>query len=341
VRITRPIERTAKPPLIGILVSRRQSKAMRQAEIEFWALGIMATVTSGGRVEDSRVELKAEWPDPVKAARRLAGHANAARGEDVLWLLGVDERQGVVGVNPDDLASWWSAVIANFDGPSPSATPVTIFQDSVMVLALLLETVSAPFVVMNPSFGTPNGGPVALEVPWREMTSVRSARHSDLIRLLVPQLRLPSIEVLDASLAGNRYETSSGRVVSDFGAGFRWKVRLTLYVVPHSSGLLIFPAHLVSVTVKEPVALGQISLQFYMARGTIGDSTVDLAIEGPSRVVVEASAEYEGTEAPGNQATLTVRLVPAGSDQKVVITCELEQEVPNVFKLIRSSVSAA
>jgi hypothetical protein len=318
---------------------------MRPAEIEFWALGIIATVTSGGRVEDSRVELKAEWPDPVKAARRLAGHANAARGEDVLWLLGVDERQGVVGVNPDDLATWWSATIANFDGPSPSATPVTIFQGLVTVLALLLETVSAPFVVKNPAFGTPNGGPVALEVPWREMTSVRSARHSDLIRLLVPQLRLPSIEVLDASLVGRRYEPGTGRVVSDFGAGFEWEVWLTLYVVPRSSDLLIFPAHLVSVTVKEPVALGELAFQYFILRSDgrhmIADRTADLAVEGPSRVDVKASAEYEGVEAPGDQATVTVRLVPAGSDQRVVITCELEKKTPNVFKLKRSSVSTA
>jgi hypothetical protein len=316
-------------------------QVMRQAEIEFWALGIIATVTSGGRVEDSRVELKAEWPDPVKTARRLAGHANAARGEDVLWLLGVDERQGVVGINPDDLATWWFSVISNFDGPNPSATPVMIFQGSVTVLALLLETASAPFVVKNPSFGTPSGGPVALEVPWREMTSVRTARHSDLIRLLVPQLRLPSIEVLDASLNGSRHEKSTGRVVGDFGPGFKWNLRLTLYVVPRNSELLIFPAHLVSVTIKEPVSLGELPLHFYVSHGMISDRTTDLAVEGPSRVVIEASGEYEGVEAPGSQATVTVRLVPAGSDQRVVIACELKQEKPNLFKLIRSSVSTA
>jgi hypothetical protein len=158
---------------------------MRQAEIEFWALGVIAAITEGRRVEDSRVELKAQWPDPIKAARRIAGHANAARGEEFLWLLGVDEEKGVVGVNPDDLANWWAATAAYFDGPVPAMTPVTIYQGSTIVLALQIDSVSAPFVVRNPVFGTAGGGPVEFEVPWREMTSTRSARHSDLIRLLV------------------------------------------------------------------------------------------------------------------------------------------------------------
>jgi hypothetical protein len=39
---------------------------MRQAEIESWVLGILSTVASGGRVKDSRVELEATWPDPIK-----------------------------------------------------------------------------------------------------------------------------------------------------------------------------------------------------------------------------------------------------------------------------------
>jgi hypothetical protein len=41
---------------------------------------------------------------------------------------------------------------------------------------------------------------VALEVPWREGTSVRSATHEDLIRVLSPLQRLPKVDLVQASL---------------------------------------------------------------------------------------------------------------------------------------------
>ncbi|HEX5761039.1 MAG TPA: hypothetical protein VF121_17765 [Thermoanaerobaculia bacterium] len=313
---------------------------MRQAEIEFWALGVIATVTAGGRIEDSRVELKAQWPDPIKAARRIAGHANAARGDDILWLIGVDEKQGVVGVNPDDLANWWAMTAANFEGPIPAITSVTVYQGAATVLALQIDSASAPFVVRNPVFGTTGGGPVELEVPWRDMTATRSARHGDLIRLLVPRLYLPSIEVLEATVSGSRPDPTVGRVLAELGPGFAWTALFTLYVVPHTSGLLVFPAHLIRVALKEPVVLSELELRYYGRRsGAIGDATADLVIEGPSRVTVRASADYDGTELPGDRATLLLRMVPAGSDQQIVITCELDRHSPLGFKLTRSSVS--
>lgn len=49
---------------------------MRKTDIEFWALSIIERVEKGQPVEDSRVELKGDWIDPKKAARRIAGHAN-------------------------------------------------------------------------------------------------------------------------------------------------------------------------------------------------------------------------------------------------------------------------
>ena len=69
---------------------------MKALAIESWALRVLERVGNRQSVEDSKVELKAKWPDPVKAARRIAGHANAARGESILWLIGADEKQGVI-----------------------------------------------------------------------------------------------------------------------------------------------------------------------------------------------------------------------------------------------------
>jgi hypothetical protein len=55
-----------------------QSNLMTRTEIEAWALRVIDSVKAGAPNEDSRVELKREWIEPKKAARRLAAHANAA-----------------------------------------------------------------------------------------------------------------------------------------------------------------------------------------------------------------------------------------------------------------------
>lgn len=51
---------------------------MKSREIEGWSLRIIESVGAGRPNEDFLVELKATWPDnPNKAARQIAGHANA------------------------------------------------------------------------------------------------------------------------------------------------------------------------------------------------------------------------------------------------------------------------
>jgi hypothetical protein len=93
---------------------------MRTSEIDAWALRVIERVEKNEPHEDDRVELKAEWPEsPSEAARRIAGHANQMRGEPFLWLIGVDERRGVVGADKNNLANWWPQVESQFDGPVP------------------------------------------------------------------------------------------------------------------------------------------------------------------------------------------------------------------------------
>lgn len=41
---------------------------MRIPEVEHWALRLIDQVASGGPSEDSLAELKAEWPEPERAA---------------------------------------------------------------------------------------------------------------------------------------------------------------------------------------------------------------------------------------------------------------------------------
>lgn len=83
---------------------------MKPEEVELWAIEVVDAVLAGQKLEDFRVELKSSWPEPRKAADRLAGHANAARGSGLLWLIGVDENaHSLKTVDPIELSNWVDA----------------------------------------------------------------------------------------------------------------------------------------------------------------------------------------------------------------------------------------
>lgn len=61
---------------------------MRDMHLEAKVLEIADLVRSGQHVEDHFIELNADWPlEPNRAARRIAGHANASRGQPALWIV--------------------------------------------------------------------------------------------------------------------------------------------------------------------------------------------------------------------------------------------------------------
>jgi hypothetical protein len=131
-------------------IRRVEENTLRAIEIEDWARRIIDGVQRGTTIEDSRVEFKSEWPkDENKAARRIAGHCNANTGDHVLWLIGVDEKSGVVGVSSGDMATWWPSVKSEFDEQAPSVQEVALSVEGHTVVVLLFETDLAPFVVRN------------------------------------------------------------------------------------------------------------------------------------------------------------------------------------------------
>ena len=81
---------------------------------------LVQRVLKGEPAEDSRFELKREWIDPQKAARRIAGHVNAAQTPWVAWVLGVDEKKReIFRLESADFADWWSQVSSRFEGGAP------------------------------------------------------------------------------------------------------------------------------------------------------------------------------------------------------------------------------
>lgn len=166
---------------------------MRNHEIETWALRVIDRVTSGQPVEDDHVELKAKWVEPTKAARRIAGHANASHGQPAMWLIGVDENARTVpGVDATEFSEWHSQIVACFDELAPATRLLNVPYNGVTVAALLLETDRAPYVVKNPN----GGGAIAREVPYRHGTRCDSATRGQLLRILASPMNAPKLEPL-------------------------------------------------------------------------------------------------------------------------------------------------
>lgn len=128
---------------------------MSSMQVEARALDIVDRVRADKPIEDVHVELKADWPKQAdRAARRLAGHCNAARGEPVLWLIVVDEQQGVTGASFAQVSDWLAQVRACFDGVYPElARNQNISVNTETIVALLFDTTRSPFVVKNPVHG--------------------------------------------------------------------------------------------------------------------------------------------------------------------------------------------
>lgn len=208
---------------------------MKKQEIEFRVLDIIDRLEKGQPIEDDMVELKTEWPaDHFKAARRIAAHANSARGEPIMWLIGIDEKNGVVGADFEELSIWYAKIKSKFDqGMAPNLISLAVPYNGKTVVALVFETERSPFVIRIPA----TWGPVTNEVPWREANSTRSARRSDLIKILYPIQKQPSIEILDGSI-------ELQKAISGMGQGaYQWNLNMMLYFITYSSETMVFPFH--------------------------------------------------------------------------------------------------
>lgn len=193
---------------------------MKPQEVELWARAIIKAALSNQPIEDSRVELKSTWIEPDKAAHRLGAHANAARGDKILWLVGIDEKNHTIAsIDSQELGVWYQSVERHFDGFAPRLlVDVNIELEQGIVVALCFETArEAPYVIKN---SKPGGGYPQFIVPWREGTRLRAASREDLLRILLPIRRLLSlVDELDFNIAIGRTAKSSG--ADGWGCPFR------------------------------------------------------------------------------------------------------------------------
>ncbi|MGK5675478.1 hypothetical protein ACSNOB_21865 [Micromonospora sp. URMC 106] len=293
---------------------------MKLIEIEEWARRIVKRIDSVGQIEDSRVELKRDWPkEHSKAARRIAGHCNANAGEALLWLIGVDENSGVIGVAAQEMADWWPAVRAKFDGMAPPVRDVVVNFGGIDVVALLFDAGRAPFVVKNPQHGLQGGGSVEVEVPWRDATTVRSAKRDDLVRLLVPRQALPQVSVV-ASVAN--LEPRQGHM--------SFHCSLVVYAVVPMGQTVVLPDHQTSGVARigaetieldiDLVAKKDDGLHFPGRRAE--DRRVHTVLQGDNQVILEGPgffrvigrANIKSPPVDCEQLTINATIRPAGNE---------------------------
>lgn len=305
---------------------------MKPHKVESWALNIIERIEKKQPIEDSRVELKADWIEPVNAARRLAAHANAAHGNKILWLIGVNEEKGVTGINYQDFAQWFKQTISYFSEMYPRAESYNIPVSGKTIAAVLFETDRAPFVVKNPLFGKKGSGPIEREVPWREGTSVRTATRGDLLKMLSPLQMLPSFEVLSGHIEVNK--TVQGDKIHYFG-----RLHLSLYVEHLQEARIIIPIHrctaeiiftdsgrrfpLKDLILRPPYTFGGDGHSIN-ASLTVNSTRDELIITGSGRVSFEGDLLAEqNLDSFGNAAEARILLMPIGSEQTISVITEL------------------
>lgn len=204
-------------------------------------------ILTNSLTEDSFVEFKRELPsDHRRAARRIAALSNAARGTEVVWLIGVDDDGTVIGVDDAELSNWWPQVQRCIDDVSPEMSDIVVARPEGRVLALFFTTDRAPYLWKT-------GGSPELEVPWREGTCTRPARRVELLRLLRPLVNAPDVEVIQATLTIGTDMNSHPRTDKDNPDLLYVDVTLHVETFIDCDSPVSFPTHREVLQIRSPI----------------------------------------------------------------------------------------
>ncbi|MCO7239489.1 hypothetical protein [Aeromicrobium sp. CnD17-E] len=261
---------------------------------------VAEAVLAGRQVEDDRVELKAQWPPADHdVARRIAGHANAAGGESILWVVGLDEKgRRYANTSAVEPADWWSAVQKHFDGPAPEPkwlrVPVSATAE---VVAVQFTTERAPYVVK-----VKGPGKVHREVPWRTSTSIRSAFRHEMIRSLVGEAAVPGLELIGGTIDVERFADTHGMYDDRYGyEDGTLRVRTALDIFLSARAPVHMPQHRQSLTIRTNVG-GTVDLGTFAMTGSYrleGSSAAGRARRVPDGGVLILGRSTVAVSGPG------------------------------------------
>ncbi len=312
---------------------------MTPFQLEARTLQIVERVLANHPVEDATVELKSEWPkDRYEAARQLAGHANAARGEPVLWIIGIHDRSGTVfGADAQEMSNWYSQVKSHHDtGMAPDMVMhLNVPYGQKTLVAMLFDTQRYPYVVKNPEFGKQKGSLISYELPWREATSVRSARREDLLRMMMPLELLPECEVLSADFGEWSSKLSEHPV----------RLTMEMYLTPRSDRRVVIPHHKCKVAIRFedelfPLAIEELRSEEASARqasnfladmgqglpSAVSNSPLmvvsgakELILLGPGSVILFAFSKEPLKDVKAERIRVVVKMQPIGASMPLVL----------------------
>jgi hypothetical protein len=286
-----------------------------KAKIETRVLNLIERVKAGGPQEDTITELKSEFPEEKDGARLIAAHANAAHGEPLLWVIGLCQQRGVVPFCEVDLAKWWPAVRAEFDQQAPEIERLNVLHADGPVVALVISTDRAPYVIKNPAYGSQGGGPISFEVPYREGETTRTARRSDLLKILTPYSALPKVELLGASLG-----LTANTKLEQGRHWYTLEARADLYLEPLDDRRLVIPLHRCFAHCEVPLGSSPVLkslMAAYVSSRTIDTETIsmtatEIIVTGPGLLEVGASFPVEAKMDGSNQsASLLFEMLPS------------------------------
>lgn len=292
---------------------------MRAIDLEARVITAVDRIRAKQLVENDLIECKRSWPQENKA-RQLAGSLNRAGGDPVMYIIGIDDTTGDVhDISDTDILDWWNQIVAKFEHTPPEMIRHIDVQvgEGEHVVAVVISSDRAPYVVKT---GSANP---SLEVPMREGTGTRSARRDELLRLLIPTVRLPEVVVLDVDLRGEYYSqggTTGIQTLSCTG-------QLRIYVEHNGSGLVRLPAH------------------GMRGRVTVHEQVFDLSIEPPlESVSVPSGTKTFGMQRPSDGVSLTrpgavplqLEVKGLSPDDKLMLIAAETMEIEVVLEVLHS-----
>lgn len=299
---------------------------MKKQELETLARNIIAQVIAGNTVEDSGVELKSTWLEAEKAARRLAAHANSARGDAIVWLMGIDEKgKKVVGFEINEMSNWINKLAKQFDGEPPILTcQANLHYTEGTVVALYFETNGSPYVIKNSKGGYPE-----FEVPYRRGNDTRSANRLDLLRILLPKLKHPQVTLFNPKLSVLVSRNLQGTQPIPLIDKFDWTFTANLYFVPRTKDSVVIP-HVnctFAFTISDLSGLSYQLPHVFKPIGkslTIRHSASEIIIDGPGSVEFEAKGSIgfdsrSKTIVPKEDATINIRILPIHAEEQMIV----------------------
>ncbi len=187
--------------------------------------------------------------------------ANAARGNSILWIVGLSEnRHQVIELTGDvDPNTWWMQMRAEFaHDVAPNLTVLRVTTDHGPVFALQFETEQAPYLVKVPKTGWTTSA-----LPWRDGTGLRTATRAELLSILAPSAAVPGLDLIQAN--ATLYETREAAPKLPM-AVLTVDGKILIDTVPGQH--ILFPKHRHNIAVVAPT--GE---QFEMTDGHITFST--------------------------------------------------------------------